>query len=84
MAKSHFFFSLSFFFLIFLCDLGGPAWCFYPQGVTPPLPHADTYVHLFEWRWPDIALECENFLGPNGMVHPTSSRISFGKMEVLV
>lgn len=23
-------------------------------------------VHLFEWRWPDIALECENFLGPQG------------------
>lgn len=24
------------------------------------------FVHLFEWRWPDIALECENFLGPMG------------------
>ena len=24
------------------------------------------FVHLFEWRWPDIALECENFLGPKG------------------
>ncbi len=24
------------------------------------------YVHLFEWKWKDIALECENFLGPNG------------------
>lgn len=23
-------------------------------------------VHLFEWRWVDIANECENFLGPNG------------------
>jgi alpha-amylase len=23
-------------------------------------------VHLFEWRWPDIAAECENFLAPNG------------------
>ena len=23
-------------------------------------------VHLFEWRWDDIASECENFLGPLG------------------
>ncbi|OQV22307.1 Alpha-amylase 1 [Hypsibius exemplaris] len=24
------------------------------------------YVHLFEWKWTDIALECERFLGPKG------------------
>ncbi|MEI8631378.1 hypothetical protein P4S72_03115 [Vibrio sp. PP-XX7] len=24
------------------------------------------FVHLFEWRWPDIATECETFLGPKG------------------
>ncbi|TMW52238.1 hypothetical protein DOY81_002705 [Sarcophaga bullata] len=23
-------------------------------------------VHLFEWTWPDIAKECEDFLGPQG------------------
>jgi len=23
-------------------------------------------VHLFEWRWADIAEECERFLAPNG------------------
>lgn len=23
-------------------------------------------VHLFEWKWADIANECENFLAPNG------------------
>lgn len=23
-------------------------------------------VHLFEWKWTDIARECENFLAPNG------------------
>lgn len=23
-------------------------------------------VHLFEWKWADIARECENFLAPNG------------------
>ncbi|MGF1614950.1 MAG: type I pullulanase [Gammaproteobacteria bacterium] len=27
-------------------------------------PH--TFVHLFEWSWPDIAHECESFLGPKG------------------
>lgn len=51
-------------------------------GVTPPvgrpvLPatyratgHAaagDVFVHLFEWRWTDIASECENVLGPAGV-----------------
>lgn len=23
-------------------------------------------VHLFEWKWEDIALECERYLGPKG------------------
>ncbi len=26
----------------------------------------DVFVHLFEWRWSDIARECEVFLGPRG------------------
>lgn len=26
----------------------------------------DGIVHLFEWKWTDIARECENFLAPNG------------------
>jgi alpha-amylase len=26
----------------------------------------DVFVHLFEWKWPDIARECENVLGPAG------------------
>ena len=30
---------------------------FVPEGVI---------VHLFEWRWEDVARECEQFLGPNG------------------
>ncbi|KAL5288356.1 Amy-d.2 family protein [Megaselia abdita] len=30
------------------------------------LPDRSTMVHLFEWKWDDIALECENFLGPKG------------------
>ncbi|MEM1095016.1 MAG: alpha-amylase family protein [Bacteroidota bacterium] len=31
------------------------------MGSTP-----GTFVHLFEWTWPDIAQECEAFLGPTG------------------
>ncbi|MGE3614894.1 MAG: alpha-amylase family protein [Gemmatimonadales bacterium] len=34
-----------------------------------PSGHAaagDAFVHLFEWRWTDIAAECENVLGPAG------------------
>lgn len=26
----------------------------------------DTMVHLFEWKWSDVANECERFLGPIG------------------
>ncbi|VDO09048.1 unnamed protein product [Haemonchus placei] len=29
---------------------------------TQTLPNKQTMVHLFEWKWPDIAAECENFL----------------------
>jgi len=34
-----------------------------------PSGHAaagDVFVHLFEWKWPDIARECETVLGPAG------------------
>ena len=34
--------------------------------MAQPDVQADTFVHLFEWRWPDIATECEAFLGPHG------------------
>ena len=26
----------------------------------------EVFVHLFEWRWADVARECEQFLGPKG------------------
>nr|AAP97393.1 alpha-amylase 2 [Diatraea saccharalis] len=29
-------------------------------------PGRSVNVHLFEWKWDDIATECENFLGPRG------------------
>ncbi|MCC7053131.1 MAG: alpha-amylase family protein [Gemmatimonadaceae bacterium] len=48
-----------------------------PPVVTPPVlgqaytpsGHAaagDVFVHMFEWRWPDLARECEQWLGPRG------------------
>lgn len=41
-------------------------------------------VHLFEWKWNDIAAECERFLGPNGfggvqVSPPTENIISDGR-----
>jgi alpha-amylase len=29
-------------------------------------PAGGVFVHLFEWKWTDIAAECENYLGPAG------------------
>lgn len=48
-----------------------------PPVVRPTLPQTyrasghmaagDVFVHLFEWKWPDIARECENVLAPAGV-----------------
>ncbi|EFN63696.1 Alpha-amylase 1 [Camponotus floridanus] len=42
-------------------------------------PGHDGIVHLFEWKWTDIAAECENFLGPLGyggvLVSPINENI---------
>jgi alpha-amylase len=54
-------------------------------GNLPMLPN-DTangvFVHLFEWRWADVARECENFLGPKGFtavqVSPPSEHAVLG------
>jgi alpha-amylase len=38
-------------------------------GLSSPVNAAaqpTTFVHLFEWRWPDVAQECEQFLAPQG------------------
>lgn len=39
-----------------------------PSAPPPPVTGAPrtVFVHLFEWKWTDIAQECENFLGPMG------------------
>lgn len=37
------------------------------EPVSEPEPESgNVFVHLFEWRWPSIARECEEFLGPKG------------------
>lgn len=38
--------------------------CSFSQGVLAQQRTA--FVHLFEWSWNDIALECEQHLGPKG------------------
>lgn len=35
-------------------------------GLPAQQAQAGTFVHLFEWKWSDVAQECENFLGPKG------------------
>jgi alpha-amylase len=34
--------------------------------ISSPVFAQTTFVHLFEWKWNDIASECEIFLGPKG------------------
>lgn len=36
-----------------------------PDSAAPDAPEG-VIAHLFEWRWDDVARECEEFLGPNG------------------
>ncbi|XP_063406038.1 alpha-amylase-like [Mytilus trossulus] len=45
-----------------LCILGGTTHWKHPNCADG----RHTIVHLFEWKWSDIAAECENFLGPYG------------------
>jgi alpha-amylase len=67
--------------LLVACDLGNPPVPPPPPPPAPPTatrvpPPSPTrsavtgprtvFVHLFEWKWTDIARECETFLGPAG------------------
>jgi alpha-amylase len=61
------------------------------SGCTSPDPmpgvsteHDGVIVHLFEWRWDDVARECEEYLGPNGftavqVTPPTENHIVVGR-----
>ncbi|UFS70797.1 alpha amylase C-terminal domain-containing protein [Geomonas sp. RF6] len=37
-----------------------------PAFATTPDPARTVFVQLFEWKWSDIARECETYLGPQG------------------
>lgn len=40
-----------------------------------------TMVHLFEWKWDDIAAECERFLGPKGYGGVQVSPVTENRVE---
>ena len=49
------------------------------QFATNQWGDRNTIVHLFEWKWDDIAKECEQFLAPKGYagVQVSSSSILY-------
>lgn len=46
-----------------LLSVIGFCWAQYNPNTKPG---RTSIVHLFEWRWADIALECERYLAPKG------------------
>jgi alpha-amylase len=54
--------------VVLLLSLGACLLAGYIHGTKDPnsAPNRHTAVHLFEWKWADIASECERFLGPYG------------------
>lgn len=46
-----------------LLSVIGFCWAQYDPNTKPG---RTSIVHLFEWRWVDIALECERYLAPKG------------------
>uniref|UniRef100_A0A8C8VE99 alpha-amylase n=1 Tax=Pelusios castaneus TaxID=367368 RepID=A0A8C8VE99_9SAUR len=49
--------------VLLLLVAAGLCWAQYDPQTKPG---TTSIVHLFEWRWADIALECERYLGPHG------------------
>ncbi|XP_060088279.1 pancreatic alpha-amylase-like isoform X2 [Heteronotia binoei] len=49
--------------LLLLLAVLGLCWISYKSD---PQTRRTSIVHLFEWRWTDVALECERYLAPNG------------------
>ena len=37
-----------------------------PATAGAPDPNRTVFVQLFEWKWSDVARECETYLGPKG------------------
>lgn len=40
---------------------------FFPASPSNFQPRSQAFVHLFSWYWNDIAIECEEWLGPKGV-----------------
>ncbi|MCW4152810.1 alpha-amylase family protein [Halomonas sp. 18H] len=53
-----------------------------PSSTEPQEP---VMVHLFEWRWDDVARECETHLGPSGIdavqISPANEHIALDDVE---
>ena len=47
-------------------------------------PPRQVIVHLFEWQWPDIAAECEDYLGPAGYCGVQVRVVQVERVPVLV
>ncbi len=54
--------------VVFLFSISACLFVNYIHATKDPnsTPNRNTAVHLFEWKWTDIANECEQFLGPHG------------------
>jgi alpha-amylase len=54
--------------VVFLLSISACLFVNYIHATKDPnsTPNRNTAVHLFEWKWTDIANECEQFLGPHG------------------
>jgi len=64
--------------VILVCALVGCAFAQWDPNFTPG---RSSIVHLFEWRWDDIAEECERFLAPFGFAG-VQVRHNFGKIKI--
>ena len=51
--------------LLLVLILGDPTWAGY-YGNYDCNNGKDVFVHLFEWKWKDVAKECEGFLSSHG------------------
>jgi alpha-amylase len=51
--------------LMAACD-AGPSDALDGQGQSVSQNNRTVFVQLFEWKWTDIARECESYLGPKG------------------
>ena len=51
--------------LLLVIILGDPSWAGY-YGSYDCKDGKDVFVQLFEWKWTDVAKECEGFLSSHG------------------